>query len=60
VKGALRALPDEEADGKDVEKDAKAAHQHHQDPLHQVRELLQTANKQSVFKGTVSRDGFGV
>ncbi len=39
--------------------DAKTAHQHHQHPLHQVRELLYTANKQSVSKGTVSRDGFG-
>jgi hypothetical protein len=45
VKGALRALPDEEADGEDVEEDAKAAHQHHQHTLHQVRELLQIANR---------------
>ncbi len=51
VKGALRALPDEEADGKDVEKDAKAAHQHHQHPLHQVREFLQQQTNSLYLKG---------
>jgi hypothetical protein len=51
VKGALRALPDEEADGEDVEKDAKAAHQHHQHTLHQVRELLQQQTIRLYLKG---------
>ncbi len=51
VKGALRALPDEEADGEDVEKDAKTAHQHHQHTLHQVRELLQQQTNRMYLKG---------
>jgi hypothetical protein len=51
VKGALRALPDEEADGKDVQEDAEAAHQHHQHTLHQVRELLQQQTNCLYLKG---------
>ena len=40
MKGSLWPLPDEEADCKDVEEDAKAAHRHHHHPLNQVGEPL--------------------
>ena len=40
VERPVRALPDEEADGEDVEEDAHRAHAQHHDPLHHVAEGL--------------------
>ncbi len=40
MEGPVGPLPDEEADGEDVEEDAHGAHPQHQDPLHHVAEGL--------------------